>query len=75
MSEWEVDDPCVEGCEECGAPGDVGCEPGCPNLDFRDAELDAVIGEPDQHTPQIILAGVECDRIPDELKDKINDAS
>jgi hypothetical protein len=40
---WEIDYPVVAACLECGAVGDVECEPTCENKDFRDAEFDGVI--------------------------------
>lgn len=35
----------VPACDTCTAPGDVECEPGCANEDFRAAEFDGVLEE------------------------------
>lgn len=40
---WQIDKPVVEACGTCGAAGDVECEDGCENKDFRDAEFEGVI--------------------------------
>jgi hypothetical protein len=41
MTSWEIDDPVVPPCPQCGMGADVECLITCPNHDFREAEFDA----------------------------------
>jgi|SRR5882757_36532 len=41
---WQVAEPAVAACDQCGAPGDVDCVPNCENEDYRNAEMDGVLG-------------------------------